>query len=244
MASLLERMNVDSAPSVGPVRSKQRRVASGPYEARPAARPPKGDVNGTWKHDMFSSTAGKNGSSLIDRLQGTSSAPPKMNFGFAERALRDATGLAPEKELSIRGASTRGNVVEVKGLVNGTTAEDVQAIFKRFGTITTANAKTVAGDVVVRLTFKSEKDARAAVDSYDGVVADGRKLTVRVVGGVNASLSGRLNVGAIDGSVDALLSNSSSKMRSDDILEKDPEARARAIVLVAPPGADPRDYTQ
>lgn len=32
-------------------------------------------------------------------------------------------------------------------------------------------------------------------------------------------------------------------MRSDDILS-DADARARAHVLVAPPGADPKDYTQ
>jgi hypothetical protein len=49
-----------------------------------------------------------------------------MNFGGAVKALKDATGLGPDKELSIRGASTRGNVVEVTGLVKGTTAEDVE----------------------------------------------------------------------------------------------------------------------
>ena len=49
-----------------------------------------------------------------------------MNFGGAVRALKEATGLGPDKELSIRGASTRGNVVEVTGLVKGTTAEDVE----------------------------------------------------------------------------------------------------------------------
>jgi hypothetical protein len=49
-----------------------------------------------------------------------------MNFGGAVKALKEATGLAADKELSIRGASTRGNVVEVTGLVKGTTAEDVE----------------------------------------------------------------------------------------------------------------------
>jgi hypothetical protein len=48
-----------------------------------------------------------------------------MNFGSAVKALKEATGGA-DKELSIRGASTRGNVVEVTGLVKGTTAEDVE----------------------------------------------------------------------------------------------------------------------
>jgi hypothetical protein len=121
MASLLERMNVDSPAGVGPVRSKTRRAGSAPY-----TRPPKGDINSTWKHDMYQqgSEAGK---SLSDRLDAPSrDTPPKMNFGGAVKALKEATGLGADKELSIRGASTRGNVVEVTGLVKGTTAEDVE----------------------------------------------------------------------------------------------------------------------
>jgi hypothetical protein len=31
-------------------------------------------------------------------------------------------------------------------------------------------------------------------------------------------------------------------LRSDDIISRDPEAAARAHILVAPPGADPKDY--
>jgi hypothetical protein len=61
------------------------------------------------------------------------------------------------------------------------------------------------GDVTVRLTFKQEKDAREAVRVFDNQVADGRTLGVRVVGGVNASLSGRLSIGVVEGSVDALM---------------------------------------
>jgi len=80
---------------------------------------------------------------------------------------------------------------------------------------------------------------------FDQQVADGRTLGVRVVGGVNASLSGRLSMSVVDGSVDVLMdtdTDSGSKMRSDDIISLDPEATARAHILVAPPGADPKDY--
>ena len=121
MASLLERMNIDSSASVGPVRSKSRRAGSAPY-----TRPPKGDINSQWKHDMYQQGA-EPGKSLSDRLDAPSKdIPPKMNFGGAVKALKEATGLGADKELSIRGASTRGNVVEVTGLVKGTTAEDVE----------------------------------------------------------------------------------------------------------------------
>jgi hypothetical protein len=121
MASLLERMNLDPTQGVGPVRSKTRRAGSAPY-----TRPPKGDINSQWKHDMYQQV-GEPGKSLSDRLDAPSrDNPPKMNFGGAVKALKEATGLGPDKELSIRGASTRGNVVEVTGLVKGTTAEDVE----------------------------------------------------------------------------------------------------------------------
>lgn len=46
-----------------------------------------------------------------------------MNFAGADRALRDALG---EKEISIKGASSRGNVVQVSGLAPGTSAADVE----------------------------------------------------------------------------------------------------------------------
>ena len=46
-----------------------------------------------------------------------------MNFAGADRALREALG---EKGLSIKGASSRGNVVEVAGLAPGTSAADVE----------------------------------------------------------------------------------------------------------------------
>ena len=71
----------------------------------------------------------------------------------------------------------------------------MQAIFKRCGPITQSSVKQTVGggDVTVRLTFKQEKDAREAVRVFDNQVADGRTLGVRVVGGVNASLSGRLS---------------------------------------------------
>jgi hypothetical protein len=83
----------------------------------------------------------------------------------------------------------------------------IQAIFKRCGPITQSSVKQTPGngDVTVRLTFKQEKDAREAVHVFDKQVADGRTLGVRVVGGVNASLSGRLSIGVVEGSVDALM---------------------------------------
>ncbi|KAI0741152.1 hypothetical protein C8Q76DRAFT_667127 [Earliella scabrosa] len=236
MTSLLERISLPAgaAPKVGPVRSKSARASTGPYNK--ANRPPKGDVNDTWQHDMYNADR-----SLSARLTNAPVGAPKMNFGIADKALRDALG--EKGGLSIKGASSRGNVVQVAGLAKGTTAADVEAIFKRCGPITSAVLHTSSPDPVVRLTYKHEKDAQAAVAKFHNQPADGRTLNVKIVGGVNATLSGRIGAALVEGSVDVLMGDDSShgsKLRSDEILATD----SRAHVLVAPPGADPKEYTQ
>ncbi|KAI0332935.1 hypothetical protein GY45DRAFT_1245747 [Cubamyces sp. BRFM 1775] len=240
MTSLLERISLPTgaAPAVGPVRSKSNRAAasSGPYNRN--QRPPKANVNDTWKHDMFNAEP----RSLSARLTSAPSSAPKLNLGIADKALREAIG--EKGGLSIKGASSRGNVVQVSGLARGTTAADVEAIFKRCGAITSAALHSNNPEPVVRLTYKNEKDAQAAVAKFHGQPADGRTLEVKIVGGVNATLSGRIGAALVEGSVDVLMSgdapSSGSKLRSDELLGKD----ARATVLVAPPGADPKDYVQ
>jgi len=220
----------------GPVRNKANRGNSSPYNRQ---RPPKGDINGTWEHDMFNGGNAK--SSLSARLSDSASRqPPKINMGAAVRAMEEARG---SKDITIKGASMRGNLIEVRGLVAGTTADDVEAIFRRCGHIVSSSVHTHAaidGSVVVRLLFKEEKDALYAVRKFNGETADGRTLTVKSVGNQPVNLAARLD-GTLpgDGSVDALLTPSgSSKLRSDDIIAQD----SRATVLIAPPGADPKDY--
>lgn len=71
---------------------------------------------------MFNNGNGK--SSLSARLTDTASRPPpKINMGAAVRAMADARG---SKDINIKGASMRGNLIEVRGLVAGTTADDVE----------------------------------------------------------------------------------------------------------------------
>ncbi|KAI0759986.1 hypothetical protein BD413DRAFT_607391 [Trametes elegans] len=242
MASLLERISLPPG-TVGPVRSKSNRAAasSAPYSRN--QRPPKANVNDTWKHDLYDTDP----RSLSARLTSAPAGAPKVNLGIADRALREAVGEKAEKNgpgISIKGASSRGNVVQVSGLARGTTAADVEAIFKRCGAITSAVLHSATPEPIVRLTYKNEKDAQAAVAKFHGQPADGRTLEVKVVGGVNATLSGRIGVAVVGGSVDVLLADDApsggSKLRSDEILSKD----SRAHVLVAPPGADPKDYVQ
>lgn len=137
-----------------------------------------------------------------------------------------------------------------------------KAIFKRCGPIVKSYVQSPGppdGTVVVRLVFKEERDALSAVRKFNGETADGRTLVVKSVGGLPVNLAARLDVGpSKDGSVDALIIPSSSscvpqtfrefrlidqdhrKLRSDDIIAQD----SRAQILLAPPGANPKDYVQ
>lgn len=78
-----------------------------------------------------------------------------------------------------------------------------QAIFKRCGPITQHKAIR-QNPVVVRLTYKNDKDAQAAVSTFNGQPADGRQLLVKIIGGANATLGGRLSAAVLD-SVDVLM---------------------------------------
>ena len=189
---------------------------------------PRGDVNSTWSHDLFDDT---NALSLSERLTTTpAAAPPRPNItpSIAQRALREATGTT-DGQLSIKGASTSsstGNLVEVTGLVRGTTPDDVCTIFKRCGAIT--NAKTVPSApayrdcVTVRITFKTPASAAAAVQKFHNQPADGKTLSVKIVGSASpgVSLGGRL--GGVDGlgivrqegSVDVLMDGSTEESSS------------------------------
>jgi hypothetical protein len=106
--------------------------------------------------------------------------------------------------LTIKGASTltHANVVEVTGLLAGTTPEDVVAIFKCCGTIVSAKfhqhprhpTSSSPDSPVIRITYKLPQSAREAVDKFDKQPADGRVLSVLLVGETSTSLAGRLGL--------------------------------------------------
>lgn len=141
-----------------------------------------------------------------------------MNISnIAQKAIREATNGHVEP-LSIKGAgsATQANVVEVSGLVAGTTAEDVAAIFKQCGTIMSSDTVSRSPqDPKIRITFKIPASATTAVQKFNGQTADGKVLSVRIIGisGTSTSLVGRL--GGLDGldlvreeqSVDILLTS-------------------------------------
>ncbi|GAA6020754.1 hypothetical protein JCM11491_003519 [Sporobolomyces phaffii] len=79
-----------------------------------------------------------------------------------------------------------GFVVQVEGLVFGTSGEDVQTAFASYGEIKhcfIVNDKTAReGDqLTARITFSRHEDAKTACHKLDGAIADGRPLRVHHV---------------------------------------------------------------
>jgi len=122
-------------------------------------------------------------------------------------------------------------VVEVRELVKGTTAADVEAIFKRCGKVLSSKLvkSSKADSETVHVKFENQDQATKAVSMFNGQTADGRILQVEII---NNGLSLK---GAGSGSVDALLEDDTaggSKLRSDAILATD----TRAQVITNPLG--------
>ena len=90
-------------------------------QVRPS-RPPKGDSDAQWSHDLYEDP---DKPSLSARLSASAAVPRKPDSSLVQRALREATAAGG---ITIKGASTsaNGNVVQVEGLVKGTTPADVE----------------------------------------------------------------------------------------------------------------------
>jgi hypothetical protein len=245
MASLLERLNPAPGNSTGPARTSRPRPTSAPYNRQ--NRTPKADSDSPWSHDLY-----EQHNSLSARLGNvdSSGSASRTALNPYQKAVRDAVGNSGQ--LSIKGAGAlNANVVKIEGLSPGTTAEDVQAIFKACGAIVSAKVVPAsAKGVTVQIQFKEAKAATEAISKFHGQAADGGLLSVTLVGARSSGVTLGSRLGAHDGldlvrdegSVDVLMqsNNGDSKMRSDSLLKTDP----RAQVLIAPPGANPADYTQ
>jgi len=141
-------------------------------------------------------------------------------MGVTNLAQKALASINPASRLSIKGAGmvTSGNVVEVSGLVEGTTREDVKAIFSQCGDVLDCAYVSKRGEKLkMRVTFKESSSAEKAKKMFDKKVADGNVLSVEVVGTSTArsTLGGRLGADGLglvreEGSVDVLMSNSNS----------------------------------
>ncbi|GAA6027028.1 hypothetical protein JCM8202_005614 [Rhodotorula sphaerocarpa] len=165
-----------------------------PYgDATPAAQPlvvsAMGQVIGYASAGAQSGTSAANGAIGI---KGTNAAAQarreaellrKRHEKERAEALRKRKELEAERERKVKIAKEEdlGFVVEVGGLVTGTSAEDVQTAFGQYGEIRFCFVvDESASDLVARLTFTRHDDAAAACAKLDGAIADGRPLRVQL----------------------------------------------------------------
>ncbi|KAF8484110.1 hypothetical protein JB92DRAFT_2821718 [Gautieria morchelliformis] len=196
-----------------------RRTASAPYQKRrDALGSSNADADGIWKHDRH-----EGGGSLASRMQ-AKEVRPRPDLSAVQSALRSA---APDvRGLSIKGAGQPAQpIVEVKGLVSGTTAEDVKAIFQSCGPISKARLSSTSTEQSphVLLYYENRENALNAVTKFNGLPADGQKLVV-VLASQNLSIQERVYSA---GKNDDILATEqpSGKMYSDDIVASDPRAQ-------------------
>lgn len=109
----------------------------------------------------------------------------------------------------------------MKGLAPGTTAEDVAAIFKRCGAVTDQKLVEGGQNVRVRIHFKTAGAANAAITKFNGQAADGKILSVTIVGSSTAGQSlasrfGKDGLGLVrqEGSVDVLMDTDTDASQS------------------------------
>ncbi|GAA5949816.1 hypothetical protein JCM3765_007702 [Sporobolomyces pararoseus] len=91
-----------------------------------------------------------------------------------------------EEKLKIAEFEETGFVVQVEGLVYGTSAEDVQTAFGSYGEIkhcfiVNEKAAKEGDQLIARITFSRHEDAKTACHKLDGAIADGRPLKVQNV---------------------------------------------------------------
>jgi len=200
----------------------------------PYARPTRLSSDEPWKHDMFAKQHKIEGGELGARMAvaekaGSTTLNTSLSLQKALAAVNGSSS-ASSKDIIIRGAS--GVTVEVRELVKGTTAEDVEAIFNRCGKVLYSKlVKTPRTDSeTVHVKFENQDQAERAVSMFNKEKADGRFLEVEIINnGLTLKGAGGGN------SIDALLEDGTSggsKLRSDAIMATD----TRAQVMTNPWG--------
>ncbi|KAK4054944.1 hypothetical protein OIV83_000868 [Microbotryomycetes sp. JL201] len=107
----------------------------------------------------------------------------KIRRAERKRKIEDRQRLEKEhaEQSRIAEQEDKGSVVQVEGLVTGTSAEDTA--FGAYGETSfcfIANENS-GNDLIARLTFKRYEDANQACIKLNGAIADGKPLTVKMV---------------------------------------------------------------
>lgn len=125
--------------------------------------------------------------SLLKKIPQSTSQTPSLQSRISGLAKRQEKNLAKAKlakNNKIKGSSKQSIQVTILNLAAGTSADDVKVALSTYGTITLAelNPASSTGDsVAVNIYFENLDEAKAAAEAFDGLLADGKILSVKVI---------------------------------------------------------------
>lgn len=130
--------------------------------------------------------------SLLTKQTFSSTSTPSLESRISGLATRNKSNQAkknkkavhPASSINIRGSSLKPAQVIVSNLAPGTSSEDVKVALTSYGNILDASPNPVASSddsLAVNLFFEKLEDAQSAVQAFDGLLADGKVLSVVIV---------------------------------------------------------------
>ncbi|TIA90837.1 hypothetical protein E3P99_01361 [Wallemia hederae] len=199
--------SIDSLLTRSDKTTKNTRRSSGPYNAK--ERHSKSSDSDKWSNDMYiKSIGGSLGARMVDPAlltkqsssSSSSSIQPSPSLesrisGLANRKKSKSdknktaraaqnTRSSPPPVINIRGSSSQPTQITVSNLATGTSPDDVKVALSSHGDIVSASLNPVASSedsLAVNIYFEKKEDALAAAQAFDGLVADGKMLSVKVV---------------------------------------------------------------
>ena len=88
------------------------------------------------------------------------------------------------KSINIKGSSFKPVTISMENLAIGTSAEDVKVALSSFGNILDCNLNSLKSNdesITVDVKFEKLEMAQKAIEEFNGLLADGRLLKVRII---------------------------------------------------------------
>ena len=88
------------------------------------------------------------------------------------------------KSVNIKGSSFKPVTISMENLAIGTSAEDVKVALSSFGNILDCNLNSLKSNdesITVDVKFEKLEMAQKAIEEFNGLLADGRLLKVRII---------------------------------------------------------------
>ncbi|KAJ1913418.1 hypothetical protein IWQ60_009213 [Tieghemiomyces parasiticus] len=192
MASNLD-MDLDDIVKQTPrEKSRKSRKASG---SRSSKRPSGDSATADMIVDKMTSPAGKPRTRRSGGGSGAAAGRVAKSGGSSERQRSGITARAAQTVVSSSGSSPVGeHAIRIANLDPAASAEDLRTSFRRFGHIVKCSLiygkdGRPSGDA--EITYAKWGSANSAINDMNGVVADGRKLRVRMLtASSNATVTG------------------------------------------------------